>query len=77
MVGEGSRLVLAGVGRGQGGVYMCSASNGVEEEGERPSASIRLTVHCKCSKSKTSFESTYVKLLSGIFLTFTLPPDHD
>ena len=47
VVGTGSRLVLTGVGRGQGGVYRCSASNGVEEEGERPSASIRLTVHCE------------------------------
>ena len=47
MVGEGSRLVLGGVGRGEGGLYRCGASNGVEEEGERVSADIRLTVHCE------------------------------
>ena len=47
VVGEGSRLVLGGVGRGEGGLYRCGASNGVEEEGERVSADIRLTVHCE------------------------------
>ena len=47
VVGEGSRLVLGGVGRGEGGLYQCGASNGVEEEGERVSADIRLTVHCE------------------------------
>ena len=47
MVGEGSRLVLGGVGRGEGGLYQCQASNGVEEEGELISADIRLTVHCE------------------------------
>ena len=47
VVGEGSRLVLAGLGRGQGGLYQCSAANGVEEEGETPAATIRLTVHCE------------------------------
>ena len=47
VVGEGSRLVLGGVGREEGGLYQCQASNGVEEEGELISADIRLTVHCE------------------------------
>ena len=47
VVGEGSRLVLGGVGRGEGGLYQCQASNGVEEEGEQITANIRLTVHCE------------------------------
>ena len=47
VVGEGSRLVLGGVGRGEGGLYQCQASNSVEEEGEQITADIRLTVHCE------------------------------